>query len=77
MTKYIGRTIAGAAAGMAVAQPSMGMGEDGRFGAGSQTPDPGLRHLADQGRARWWRWGQWGQLPDAIRSPSSNLPPAP
>lgn len=54
MIKYIGRAIAGAAAGMAaVAQPSMGvwgMGEDGRFGAGSQTPDPRLRHLADQGR---------------------------
>lgn len=50
MIKYIARTIAGAAAGMAVAQPSMGMGDDGRFGAGSQTPDPRLRHLADQGR---------------------------
>lgn len=81
---------------MAVAQPSMGMADDGRFGAGSQTPDPRpqtsasgrprkgaakgakARETATKGtwtaRCRWWRWGQ---LPDAIRSPSSNLPPAP
>lgn len=70
---------------MAAAQPSMGMGEEGRFGAGSQTPDPRPqtsasgrpRKGAAKGAKARCRCRRWGQLPDAIRSPSSNLPPAP
>lgn len=73
MIKYIWGTIAGAAAGMAVAQPSMGMGKmDGSEPeARPQTPDFGIwptkegssqRGQGPRGRhkghmAPRWRWG--------------------